>query len=77
MGTTIGVSEESKKRWNEFKNHPSESYENMFNRILNQFEEDDDLLSTQDLLDIEKSLLQIKNGQCITNDELLKERGLL
>lgn len=75
--TSIQVSKTSKDKWTTFKNHPNESYENMFNRILNQFkEDDDDLLTSQDLIDIEKSLIQIKNGEYTTLDDILKERGL-
>lgn len=74
--TSIQVSKTSKDKWIKFKNHPNESYENMFNRILNQFEEDDDLLTPQDLIDIEKSLIQIKNGEYVTHEEMMKKYNL-
>ena len=43
--TSIQVSKESKKQWATLKNHPNESFEDMFNRLLKAVYEDDaDLL---------------------------------
>ncbi|MGI9566670.1 MAG: hypothetical protein ACR2LL_06620 [Nitrosopumilus sp.] len=75
--TSIQVSKRSKKKWDSFKNHPQESYENMINRILKTVQEDDsDLLTAKDLQDIEKSIKEIKSGKYTTNKELRKELGL-
>jgi len=75
--SSIQVSPESKKKWATFKNHPSESFENMFNRILRDVDEDDfDVLTKQDLKDIEKSMQEIKEGKFITNDELIAKYNL-
>ena len=73
--SSIGVSHESKENWKKYKNHPGESFEHMINRILKQSDEDD-YLTEEDLKGIETSLNQIKNGQYVTLDELLKKRRL-
>ena len=74
MDTSIGLSDKTKTRLKKFKNHPTESFDSEINRILNLEEENDDnLLSKQDLKDIEKSLEQIKNGEFTTHAEIKKK----
>jgi hypothetical protein len=74
--TSIAVSKKSKAQWSKFKNHPNESFEDMFNRILKSLQEDADLLIDKDLLEIEKSMQEIKKGKFITHKELKKKYGL-
>lgn len=75
--TTIQVSKKSKKQWATLKNHPSESFEDMFNRLINALYEDDaDLLTEKDILDIEKSIQDIKKGKFMTNAQLKKKYDL-
>jgi len=75
--TSIQVSKKSKKKWDSFKNHPLESYENMINRILKASQEDDsNFLTAKDLRDIEKSIKEIKSGKYTTNKRLRKELKL-
>jgi len=75
--TSIQVSKKSKKKWDSFKNHPQESYENMINRILETVQEDDaELLTSKDIKDIEKSIKEIKSGKYTTNKDLRKELDL-
>jgi len=74
--TSIAVSKKSKDQWLKFKNHPNESFEDMFNRILKSLEEDTDLLTDKDLLAIEKSMQEIKKGKFITHKQLKKKYGL-
>ena len=75
--TSIAVSKKSKDAWSKFKNHPNESFEDMINRILKSLlEEDADLLTDKDLLEIEKSMKEIKKGKFITHKELKKKYGL-
>ena len=74
--TSIAVSKKSKDQWLKFKNHPNESFEDMINRILKSLEEDADLLTDKDLLEIEKSMQEIKKGKFITHKELKKKYGL-
>ncbi len=75
--TTIQVSKKSKKQWATLKNHPNESFEDMFNRLINTLYEDDaDLLTEKDILDIEKSIQDIKKGKFMTNAQLKKKYDL-
>lgn len=75
--TSIAVSKKSKDQWLKFKNHPNESFEDMINRILKfTIEEDADLLTDKDLLEIEKSMQEIKKGKYITHKQLKKKYGL-
>ena len=62
--TSIAVSKKSKKEWERFKNYKQESFEVMINRILkSQAEEDLELLTRQDILDINKSISEMKQGK--------------
>lgn len=75
--TSIAVSKKSKDQWSKFKNHPNESFEDMINRILKSLvDEDTDLLTDKDFLEIEKSMREIKKGKYITHKELKKKYGL-
>ena len=75
--SSIQVSKDSMNQWKTLKNHPSESYEDMFNRILkNVYEDDSDLLTKKDLKDIQKSLQEFKEGKFTTHDELKKKYDL-
>jgi len=75
--TSIQVSKNSKEMWSALKNHPSESFEAMINRIVNTLNEDDsELLSEKDIVDIEQSISDFKNGKYITNNDLKKKYGL-
>ena len=62
--TSIAVSKKSKKEWERFKNYKQESFEVMINRILkSQAEEDFELLTRKNILDIKKSISKIKQGK--------------
>ncbi|WOV93645.1 MAG: hypothetical protein R1F52_03170 [Candidatus Nitrosoabyssus spongiisocia] len=62
--TSIAVSKKSKKEWERIKNYKQESFEAMINRILkSQAEEDHELLTRKDILDIKKSISKIKQGK--------------
>ncbi len=75
--TSIQVSKNSKEQWRTMKNHPGESFEAMINRMVNTLNEDDsDLLTTKDILEIEKSIKDIKAGKYITNAQLMKKYNL-
>ena len=75
--TTIAVSKNSKDRWEEFKNHKQESFEAMINRILkSQAEEDAELLTSADILEIEQSIKDIKKGKFKTLEQMKAKYGL-
>ncbi|MBM2819257.1 MAG: hypothetical protein HW410_939 [Nitrosarchaeum sp.] len=75
--TTIQISQKSKEKLASLKNHPNESFEDMINRLLAAFvEEDADLLTDKDMRDIEKSIQDIKSGKFMTNKQLKKKYGI-
>ena len=75
--TSIAVSKKSKEEWEKFKNYKQESFENMINRILkSQTLEDVELLTDEDILDIEQSIKDIKKGKFKTLDQMKTKYGL-
>ena len=75
--TSIAVSKESKAKWEEFKNHKQESFEAMINRVLkSQAEEDAELLTDADILEIEQSIKDIKKGKFKTLKQMKAKYGL-
>ena len=75
--TSIAVSKASKKKWEQFKNHNRESFEDMFNRILkSQSEEDQMLLTQEDILDIKRSILEIEEGKFKTLEQMKSKYNL-
>lgn len=75
--TSIQVSKNSKEIWNALKNYPSESFEAMINRILkSQADEDAELLTDKDILEIEESIKNIKKGKFKTLEQMKAKYGL-
>jgi len=75
--TSIAVSKKSKEEWERFKNHKQESFETMINRILkSQAEEDAELLTKEDILEIEQSIKDIKKGKFKTLEQMKAKYGL-
>lgn len=71
--STMSVSRESKAKWASFKNHPKESMEALINRTFNLAYVNEEPLDTRDISDIQKSLVDFKNGNFKTNAQLLEE----
>ncbi len=75
--TSIAVSKESKKRWEEFKNHKHESFEALINRVLkSQAQEDAELLTDADILEIEQSIKDIKKDKFKTLEQMKAKYNL-
>jgi hypothetical protein len=75
--TSIAVSKKSKEEWENFKNYKQESFETMINRILkSQAEEDAELLTKEDILEIEQSIKDIKKGKFKTLEQMKAKYGL-
>ncbi len=75
--TSIAVSKKSKEEWEKFKNYPGESMENMINRILkHQKEEDEELLTDKEIIEIKKSIADIEQGNYVTQEQMKKKYGL-
>lgn len=75
--SSIQLSKETKDRILEHRLYPNETYEQCILRILKMVEDDEsDLLTEQDLKDIEEGLEQVKNGKFFTLEQMLKEHDL-
>lgn len=75
--TSIAVSKKSKEEWERFKNYKQESFEAMINRILkSQAEEDAELLTAEDISEIEQSVKDIKKGKFKTLEQMKAKYGL-
>ena len=75
--TSIAVSKKSKEEWERFKNHKQESFEVMINRILkSQADEDSELLTKEDILEIEQSIRDIKKGKFKTLEQMKTKYNL-
>jgi len=75
--TSIAVSKKSKEEWEKFKNYKQESFESMINRILkSQSDEDEELLTKEDILEIEQSIKDIKKGKFKTMKQMKAKYGL-
>ena len=75
--SSIAVSKKSKEAWETFKNHPSESMEAMINRILKvKSEEDADLLTAEDILEIKASIAEIEQGHFKTQAQMKEKYRL-
>ena len=75
--TSIAVSKKSKEEWERFKNYKQESFESMINRILkSQAEEDAELLTKEDILEMEQSIKDIKKGKFKTLEQMKAKYGL-
>jgi hypothetical protein len=74
--TTMKVTRKSIQEWTNYKNHPSESMENMINRILKSVYDKDEYLNKEDLKDIKLAMNDFEQGRYTSNKDLRKELGL-
>ena len=75
--SSIAVSKISKKSWESLKNHPGESMETMINRILKaKSDEDNNLLTSEDITQIKESILEIEQGNYKTQAQMKEKYGL-
>jgi len=76
-GTSVQISKKTHAKLTSFKNYPTETFEALFKRIIQQMaEEDDNLLTKEDLDQIQISLEQIKNGKFTTQKQMEKKYGI-
>lgn len=73
--TTIPVTKKTKQKLSDLKNHPHETYEQLFIRLFLKIE-DDNTLSKQELSEIKKSISEIEKGQFKTQNQMKKKYGL-
>ena len=75
--STIQLSQGTKDLILSCRIHPAETYEQCILRIFRIAKEDDsDLLTGEDMRDIEKGLQQIKSGKFVTLEQMLDKYAL-
>ena len=76
MVTSIQLENKTKARLNKMKAFPKESYNDVVNRLLNVAEDDEGVLSSQTIKDLEKALAEVKSGKTIPHSQIKKKYGL-
>jgi len=75
--STIKVSTEVKNRLDRLKKHPRETYNDVIARLSEQAEPDEnDILTEEDIRDIEEALQDIKEGRTYTTEQVKRMLGL-
>ena len=75
-GTSVQVSKETHEKLASFKNYPNETFEALFKRMIQQMIEEDEILTKDDLDQIETSLKQIKSGKFKTQKQMEEKYGI-
>jgi len=74
---TIKVTPKVKNRLDTLKRHPRETYNDVIERLTQDaMEEETDVLTDEDIRDIEEAIQDIKSGRTYTTEELKKELGI-
>lgn len=76
MVTSIQLENKTKARLEKMKTFPKESYNDVVNRLLNVVEDDEGILSSQTIKDLEKALAEIKSGKTLSHSQVKKKHGL-
>ena len=74
MKTTIQVNFETLGRLKMLKRHTRESYDEILNNLIEEYENDE--LTDEDIEDIKIALEEVKRGETIPFEKVLKERGI-
>ncbi len=75
--STVQLSIQTKSALTTLKNFNAETFEQVIKRLIINFAEDgDELLSKEDLAEIQKSIDQIKQGKYVTSAQLKKKLGI-
>ena len=76
-GTTVSCTLETKQKLAKLKNHPTETYEQLFVRLILKIkDEDDNLLTDKDMKDIQKSIAGIAKGKYKTQEQMKEKYGM-
>lgn len=73
--TTIKISHKTKSGLEKQKTHPGDTYENVISRLLDYVSQDD-VLSPQNIKDMEQGIADIKAGRIYTSAQVKKRLGL-
>jgi len=74
MKTTIQVNTETLERLKMFKQHEKDSYDVTLNILLDDAE--DDVLSDEEIVEIQEALEQVKRGQVYPIEDVARELGV-
>ncbi len=74
MRTTIQLEKKTVERIKQYQQSRSESYDTVLNHILDEVEED--VLSTEEIEDLQEALEQVKKGQLFKIEDVAKELGV-
>ena len=75
--TIVRCTDETKQKLCELKNYPSETYNQLFIRLFSKIkDEDDDLLTDEDMVDIQKSIVEVANGKYKTQEQMKEKYGM-
>lgn len=75
--SSVQLSTQTKSILSVLKNFDTETFEQVIKRLIINFtDENDELLSKEDITQIEKSLKQIKEGKYVTSAQLKKNLGI-
>ncbi len=72
--STMKISHETKQQIGNFRNYPKEPLEQVVKRMIEIYEED--LILTDDVKGIQKSLDDLKAGRVYSHEQIKKELGL-
>ena len=75
MVTTIQLEERIKNKLEEMKIHPRETYSRIIERLVN-LSVDEEELSHQTIVNIEKALEDVKKGRAYSTKEAKKKLGI-
>ena len=73
--TAIQVREETRQKLANMKNSPMESMDDVVNRMISNFE-DDDLLTDEEIVQINRSIEDKKSGRIKSIDQVKKNMGI-
>jgi predicted transcriptional regulator len=75
MYTTVRVEQKTKQKLEEIKNYEKEPIDSVIERLITNSEEDN-MLSENEIIQLEKGLKNIKEGKVKTLESAIKEWGV-
>jgi predicted transcriptional regulator len=75
MVTSIQLDDKTKAKLEKMKMFPREPYNNVVTRLM-KIAEDDDLIDTKTIKDLEDALADVKNGRLLSHKQVKHKHGL-
>ena len=77
QGTTVPCEQVTKRQLFELKNHPAETWDQLLSRLILKYkDEDEDLLTEDDILEIKQSMIDLEQGNYVTQAQMKKKLGI-